>query len=728
MALARVCVAFAVLAGPGLARAAGSDAATGARLSGARETRCTLAVRLDGPIATMTELHELVAGGEHGLEGTYAFAVPPGAAVIDARVTPPGRRESRAVAVSMAALQALTPDAAGLAIPPDLGLVSWVGADDEGDHYEARAAPLDATRPLRLALTWTVPARYVDGRLVLAVPARGSDPMLTACEVTVEARPGAGVRAFGPVFVAGVKLARGGHTTVDSVRPLEVELVPTWTGTHPIAASAALPLPGVGNTRTLTTVAVYVPPARGEAKLAPHRLVLVVDTSRSLGVEGRAATATIMDALLAAVPATTPVEVIGFDRGARQLLGAWTPAGQARTTVARAWKVIAPAGGSDLGVALNLVATVVADGEPTRVIIVSDGILPTRLDGAELIGRATMPVSQVTIDAIVPLVPGAPLLARGPLDSLVTAFHGQLVTVRTTELASRAATLSRALATAPPLRELALILDGDPVAIGFPDELRAGDGAIAHVLSRGKPAKQVHLTGSRTAVLGFDAVALPAGTAPIALTALAQDRVTFHDVGALAADELLALGRSQGTVTPQVGFAVLDTTTATGATRAELARSAGLFTRTASPGSTAVAAPGRAVAAVEGTRSDPNLPASTYQYLIKYQLWPQLRACYQDALRGKARFSGTLDLTLELARGEVHDVGITGAMPSQMVACVADAAYAMEVPAYPLAGLAETIAIVHKPIFLRAPPDSDGELGESFGLPTVEPPPSPPLR
>ena len=64
----------------------------------------------------------------------------------------------------------------------------------------------------------------------------------------------------------------------------------------------------------------------------------------------------------------------------------------------------------------------------------------------------------------------------------------------------------------------------------------------------------------------------------------------------------------------------------------------------------------------------------------------------------------------------------------QLVACVGDASYAIEVPTYGLDGLAETIAIVKKPIHLHLDEEeAQPSLDEDLGLPAEEPAP-PPLR
>lgn len=702
-------------------------ASAAAELARARETRCTIGVQLAGPIATVTEVHELVAATDQdadGREAIYTFALPAAAAVTGARITPPGGREARAVAVSRDAFDTATPNAEALGIDADLGLVRWLGGEDGETRYEARAAPLDPKRPLRLAITWTAPAAFAGGRLVLRVPARGDDEALARCEVTVATKPAAGVRGFGPVFVNGARSA--GATAVAAARALEVEVAPVWSGAGPIAAWSTLP---VGESRAITSVAVYVPPPRAQARFAPQRLVLIVDTSRSLGAEGRAGALAIADALVAAVPPRTPVEVIAFDRTARRLLGGWVAARDARGRIAAALAAIAPAGGSDLAEALHVAGGLVGDGEPTAIVAITDGILASRTTGADLVGHAKMAVPQVTIDAVVPLVPGAPLLPRGPLDELVTTYRGQVVPVRTGELGTRAAHVAQALATAAPLRDLSVTLDGDPLVLDFPDELAAGEGAIVHAVHPRHAPRKVALAGTRSAAaVAFTASALPAGAGALAIAAIggrSPDATPLAD-GA----DLFALGRAHGVVTPVTGLAILDTATRTGAARAALARDSGVFTRTAPPeGRLDAAAPAPGPITAAAAPADHGLPASTYQYLIKYQLWPQVRACYQDALLGKPRFGGTLDLTLELARGEVHDVRIAGdRFPEAFIACVATATYAIEVPSYPLDDLSETIAVVHKPIFLRPPVDPDGaaEVSEELLAPADLAPAAPP--
>ncbi|MEZ4401130.1 MAG: hypothetical protein R3B06_13985 [Kofleriaceae bacterium] len=708
--------------------AAATGAARAADLSDGRETACTMTVRTLGPVATVTEVHDLVGDQPTALEARYQFELPPDAAVTDATVTVGTARPIASVAVPADALATPTPDRARLKLAPDAGLVRWLATTEDDALYEARAYPVAQGTRTRLTLTWTAPLAYRDGRLQLEVPARGEGPGLVACRVQLDARAGAGVTALASAFINGTKVApRGGALAAPGGRPLIVELAPTWAGSGPVAAMRSR---AVGPARAVTSIALYVPPRAKAAAFAPPRLLLIVDGSRSLVGPGRAAARDLVDGLVAAVPATTPVQVISFARTSQRLLGDWTPARAARGQIRAALDAVVPAGGTDLPGALNLAGTTIGD-LPARVVVITDAVLPTRLRPADLLGAAMMSAQTTTLDVLVPVVPGAPLPSREVLAPLASAFHGQVLAVRTTELAARLPTLPRQLADAPALVDASVTVDGEAMTVELPATIEPGAGVVVHVSHAGPPARQVRVVGQRGAdVVAVTAIALPATVDPWQVVAAADGRVA-RDTAGLDPADVLALARATPTVTLQSALALVDPASPGGGPRIELARTTGAFTRTPPatadvldpPDPTALAA-----AAPAATAADDNLPASTYQYLIKYQLWPAVEICYRDALRGQPRWSGTLDVTLEIARGEVHDARFGGTtMPSAFVACVAAAAYQLEVPTYALAGLAETIAVIHKPIVLRAPvADEEPRLDEALDVPAVEPP-APPL-
>jgi hypothetical protein len=711
----RVVVALMMVLAPTVAHA---------ELVGARESSCALAVRAAGPIVTVTETHALVGADATPTEATYRFDLPAGAAITDASVAADGSTAS-ALVVTAEAIATTTPDADVLALAPDRGLVRWLGAEDDRERFEARVFPVRAGATATLSVTWTAAARYDDGRLQLVVPARDDDHGLARCAVTVQARPAAGVRRFAGAYVNGVKVAAtGGRTDVANTRELVVELVPVWKSAAPTVAMYAQP---VGAARAITSIAVYLPPRASTKPFAPPRLLLVLDTTRSLGAEGRAATAALADALIAAVPAATPVEAIAFDRASHRLLGTWTRASDARRRVRDALAATPSGGGSDLAAALNLAATTIGD-EPTRVVVITDAILSTRTTASDLLGAATMPVSLATLDVVVPVVPGAPLPDRAVLDPLAAAFHGKVLTLRTAEVTTRSAGLARELADDLPLRDLSITLDGAPVLLDLPDQLAPGTGVLAHVSHAGAPMRTARLVALRgPASVTVDAIALPAAVASVAVTAAVRGLVS-RDTAGLDPPDLLSLTRRTRAVSSIGALALVDPRGPGGAARIELARSTGAFTRTPPPGALELDQPlPDAPPPTTAGRADDGLPDTTYQYLIKYQLWPHVKACYATALQGKPKFGGTLDVTLEIARGEIHAARFGGsALPSEFVACVAAAAYAIEVPSYGLDGLSQVIAVVHKPIILTVPPDEpEPQLDESFGFdePEAGPPP-----
>ena len=163
-------------------------------------------------------------------------------------------------------------------------------------------------------------------------------------------------------------------------------------------------------------------------------------------------------------PATTPVELITFDRTARRGLGSWTAARDARRRVKDALAAASPGGGTELGEALNLAATTIGD-DPARVVVITDAILSTRVTGSDLLGAAQMPVNLTTLDVIVPVVAGAPMPDRAVLDPLAAAFHGKVIALRTSEVDDRLATLPRQLADDLPLRDLGVVVDDEVMAL-----------------------------------------------------------------------------------------------------------------------------------------------------------------------------------------------------------------------------------------------------------------------
>jgi hypothetical protein len=380
-----------------------------------------------------------------------------------------------------------------------------------------------------------------------------------------------------------------------------------------------------------------------------------------------------------------------------------------------------PGSGTDLAAALNLIATTV-DGEPTRVVIVTDALFSTRVTPTELVGAAMMPAQTTTVDVVVPVIPGAARPERAILEPLTDVFHGKVIAIRTAELGRGLDRLLRRLSADPPVRELAVTIGDTVVQVELPDELPPGSGAVGFALHHGAASATVAVTGRRGGA-EISVVAAPWLRSGDALLAAAAGRLASE--GAVGPAAALTVARRVRALTPVAGFALIDRAAPGGAARIELATTTGAYQAIAPTLEPGPAEAPRAEAEAAGEVAE--LPDSTYQLLIKYHLWPGVRTCYRDALRGQPRFAGTLDVTLEIARGEVHAARFGGSpLPSSFVACVAAAAYAMEVPMHRLTGHGEVIAIVRKPIYLRVPDgDIEPELSEDLGFTDaeVEPPP-----
>jgi hypothetical protein len=107
-----------------------------ADLVAARETRCAIAVTMNGPIATVTETHDLLGLDEQPTEAAYHVALPIDAAITGATVQS-GKHASTALTIPSEALSATTPDADRLGLVPDRGLVRWSGDDSDQQHIES---------------------------------------------------------------------------------------------------------------------------------------------------------------------------------------------------------------------------------------------------------------------------------------------------------------------------------------------------------------------------------------------------------------------------------------------------------------------------------------------------------------------------------------------------------------------------------------------------------------
>ncbi len=695
------------------------------------EAGCQLEVQIDGPIARVREIHHVVsepagfsrsgpaghAPVSNATQATYRFQIAAGGLIDGFEVAPAGRPAGDGILVPAASLSSVTPGV--LALPPDLGLLRVVPGGPDDPTFEARLFPVEPGKAASFTVRWSAPMTYTGGRLTLRIPARGArtDTNLSRCAVRVVARPASGVRSWAAVFAAGVHLGAGaqvrGATSATPVEPLVIEATPRWHSAEPVLAVAPI---GVGDGQAIA-VGVFVPDQATEPTLAPERLLLVVDTSHSMGAAGRAAAVRLVDELVRAVPVGTPVEVVLFDRVARRVLGQWAPSNPDRGSFLAAAVAAAPAtSGSDLPRALRLAADALGD-EPGRVVLITDAIVPTNLVTATLMGHFPVAAERVVLDAIVPVIPGAALPGPGPLDAFAGAYHGRVAPVRTQDLPTSAG-LVRLLAAGPPLDEPVIAGDGPDLEVALPDRLEPGAGAWRFVTD--VPGTRLTLRGTRVGKpLQVRALGLPRGAARFAVHA----KLMNHPPDLAAA---FALARQHRVLTDATALVIADVRGPASRERAAVARRTGLYSRTAPPDDPPIdtLVPAPRVATGHATAVGV-LPRESVALAVRDQLMPRLEVCYRALLRSAPAGGGTMHLALEVARGEVMDVRLAGDhFPAAMVECAADAAFAVETPAYQLGEQPDTIYLVRKSVTFR-PPATTGGAGLVQDLAPTRPPVNP---
>jgi len=668
-----------ILLAPALARADLRGAPTPVTEAG-----CEVDVTLDGPIARVTERHNLVASGTEPALAAYGWTLAEGA-IVDGFTVSSGGRDEPGLVVLAETLEQRTPDSLGLA--PDLGVLRIGGDDLDLRTVEAQVYPVAPGRVTGFTLTWSAPAKYADGVLSLTLPARGSSSSMSRCKVKVDARPASGIRGWSGVRVAGVWIGEGARVRGSvagwaSDGEMSIEAHPTWSGTGPVLAAAYAT---VGEA-TVASIGIYVPDRATRRRFAPPRILFVIDVSRSLGARGRGAAIELVESLGRAAPPGTPVEAILFARDPKRALGTWIGAdigGVAK--IGRAIREAPENGGTDLTTALRMASDVIGDDD-AHVIVITDGMLPVDHTGAALLGHFPSTTAKVTVDVLVPLVDNAAAPEHGALEVLTNTFSGKVIAFAA-DRPMPASALTESLAAALPISELTIAADGVEQGIDtLPDAIAGGAGVMLRAGLERRPRKLALAAVRGGAEIKTTAVALPAGAARFAAAGGADDA--------------------------QVAWVVIDRRAKGGADRHDLARRTGLYTYNAPPEELAPRTHGKLKARWHDpkVRTMGELPATSVRAALRDQLAPRLRVCYRDALRTEPKLGGALEIELEIARGEVMAVNLRGDhFPEAMISCVATAGYALTTPTYALGGLPDVVYIVRKPVTFEAPASTTEE-------------------
>jgi len=558
------------------------------------------------------------------------------------------------------------------------------------------------------------------------------------------------------------KTGRGKRSRYEFLAPshgdLVVEAVPkfrrhsTPDQTRVQASFVAIPV-----TKSFGALAVNVsaPPIRGTGTLSFERAVLIVDISRSMGQTGVEAAAKLSTSLLASMPPGTKVEAVVFDRRARRALGSFQHNDhRTQRAIAAALAPTALENGSDLGQALietrrliendKLGSTpaegVVRGARSTNLIaILSDGMTPLELTlgrAAGSLGDDVLRDSEILAVALVP--DGAPIpdITEGPMAELTSRARGRSIAVRHAEAESRGHNLAAELGRPAPLYRASLDA-GDTVVTGDElfDRMEPGHGTFSLSWYHGPAPKKLTLTGTVRGKRVAVPVSRGSGAHNARLLALAVARSApgdflqidadpdDPDVGSFGYDEasreearrlFVATARRASTVSEGSALVALDSRDALAKDRLALVEKwgPGMYFRFPPPDERTTYhqfrpfeekrdLPGpRTGASIAAIRRTGTLDEAIVKRLIETHVLPKAKACYNRALRQDNRLRGALTLVVEIARGEVQHVEITGSTftGANIEACVAEAAYGIRVPRVALGDDPETVGVAHYPL------------------------------
>lgn len=758
-----ICALLTMVAAPGLASAGATIESVGGQ-GAVSEAHFEMNVVFEGVLARVTSEQILVNDGPVAAEAIYTFDLPVDAAVTGVSIRTAGGASSTATVIDARAALTPVPDPGGVQAAPDLGVLRLVARDVpgiDGDTsmstatYELRVYPVEPRKPVTVVVDWLAPLRFDDGRLTLRVPGRGDAASLVREQVSLRLVPPAGVRGFGAVHAGGQAMGRGVQRARLTAAPrgdLVIDAALDFGGpdARPVMGVARVPMAGSAGMGALGLWLLAPLPAQARA-LGYERLLLVLDVSRSLGRPGLAATATMLGALLDRMPENTQVEAVLFDRSARRLFGRFRANdAAARDALTRALRPDQLANGSDLGAALETARAILQraplDTRPregfergeqatTLMMVVSDGMLPLELTPRHALDRIGRDMLEEVTVASVMLVPDqapVPDTREGVLATLARKSSGRAMAVRFGEAAERAAALAAALSRPAPLTEVQVdaggaMLDG----VELPSTIERGQGVIAIGLYRGPAPRSVSVTaldqGKPMRLTARRDAALERAALPLALVraqredflAEAPDLDRGLDrpdpaASSAARRRLVAAARRAGVVTRDSSLVALDARDRFAQGRLALLRTGGPsaffrlpppperrpdhelrgFERRVRPGTHAVDTPSRRTG---------QLDRQIVKRLLDQYVKPMARACYEDALRRDPALAGSLTVVLELARGEVQhaEVRRSSFRGTGVEACVARAAYRIQVPRVALGDDPETISVVRYPLELR---------------------------
>lgn len=587
------------------------------------EASCDVTVDLRGAVASVELTQRIVNTGLTELASLHRFSLPKGAAITGFAV-----RSDKAVPVAATAGSELADSPAVLGADP--AILRKVG-DDE---YEIIAQPFAGE--LVLATRYAMLASPRSSALRLVVPGRVAAARLATCKGTVRVTPGpsSAVTAIRVDNATVGNRASAGFSLGTKDVTLDVELA--VAGSAPVVWQQAQAL-GDGTTATLVTVLGPLVKAA-----TARKVVVLIDTSRSMDLVGRPNVVKVLRALGGALPAGSEIEAILFDRTATRVFNDLRPAtAENLAAIEAALAKRAAINGSDLVGAFAAARQVIAGvrGQP-MVVAITDGVAGELADDAltKALGSsaAAVDVHAIVLDPARTRSPGGGVL-RAP----VNTYGGAYVEVHADDLDDALTAIDDWLR--PSWLELAL---GDHE---IPTELRSGAGFTTLIVRKGTPT----LVLKGHAATPFTSTGRLGPAAPIA--ALAQPIVS--DTQALA---------------------VLATTGRIAKNRSAMIVGGGRYDRS-------VAIPDPPHAAPLPPQAPPISASAiariTLERMFRDQLQPKAYVCYQRGLQRNTKLTGSVRYKLRMGRGEVSSVELVqGSGDALFDACLVEAAYFMTPP------------------------------------------------
>ena len=305
--------------------------------------------------------------------------------------------------------------------------------DDDAD-YRLRVVRGKAAGGAQIRYRFSSVAVFSNGRYRVRFPG-APERMPTPADVVVNARDAADVEIAGArtELRAAATAARGRASTRTGWEVSWAPRDPAPTAGAP-SLDARVALAPLSRAETAVAVSARSRPAKSNG--APSRVLLLVDRSRSVGLPGLAAERDLGRRLLEALPPSTRFDALFFDRVTKRLFPMARPATREAIDAFEAEMVPDRLqNGTDLVTALREAAALLRREQTTfaphtLVVVLTDGALPTGVDGASLErGLGTVPGLELSVAAfIVRAVDDdvAPAPARQALQAFV-ATHGGVV-------------------------------------------------------------------------------------------------------------------------------------------------------------------------------------------------------------------------------------------------------------------------------------------------------------